>query len=185
MPTPIELLEKDHRKVEGLFERYKESGDKSVVKQICAELMVHTAIEEKVVYPVLASDVPNGRQMERHAESEHKEVEDAIKQMMRLGYEGAEVDDLMQKVIGGVTEHVQEEENEVLPAMEASISRDKLEQLGSKLEQAKQREMSTMDGHGALVDLTKGELYDMAKEKGIDGRSEMNKDQLIDALRNS
>lgn len=185
MPTPTELLTKDHRKVEGLFEQYQQSADRSVVQQICTELMVHTAIEEKVVYPVLASDVPNGGQMERHAESEHKEVEDAVKQVMRLGYSGSEVDALMQRIIHGVTEHVQEEENEVLPAMEAALDRDKLETLGSKLQQAKQDEMSKMDGQGALVDLTKSELYEMAKEKGIDGRSDMNKSQLIDALQSS
>jgi len=33
-------------------------------------------------------------------------------------------------------------------------------------------------------DRTKDELYQRAKEVGIDGRSTMNKDELIDALRN-
>jgi hypothetical protein len=33
-------------------------------------------------------------------------------------------------------------------------------------------------------DRSKSELYDKAKEVGIEGRSEMDKDELIDALRN-
>ena len=33
-------------------------------------------------------------------------------------------------------------------------------------------------------DRTKEELYDKAKEVGIEGRSDMSKDELIDALRN-
>ncbi|MFW5810738.1 MAG: Rho termination factor N-terminal domain-containing protein [Thermodesulfobacteriota bacterium] len=33
-------------------------------------------------------------------------------------------------------------------------------------------------------DWTKSDLYDKAKEVGIEGRSKMNKDELIDALRN-
>ena len=34
-------------------------------------------------------------------------------------------------------------------------------------------------------DRTKAELYDQAKDIGIDGRSQMNKDELIKALRNN
>ena len=36
----------------------------------------------------------------------------------------------------------------------------------------------------AYEDWTKEDLYDKAKEVGIDGRSDMSKDDLIDALRN-
>lgn len=35
-----------------------------------------------------------------------------------------------------------------------------------------------------LEDRSKEELYDEAKELGIEGRSEMDKDELIDAIRN-
>ena len=37
---------------------------------------------------------------------------------------------------------------------------------------------------GKYEDQTKSELYDKAKEVGIEGRSRMSKDELIDALRN-
>lgn len=37
---------------------------------------------------------------------------------------------------------------------------------------------------GRYEDRTKKELYQKAKEVGIEGRSDMSKDQLIDALRN-
>ena len=36
----------------------------------------------------------------------------------------------------------------------------------------------------AYEEWTKDDLYDRAKEVGIDGRSDMTKDELIDALRN-
>lgn len=37
-------------------------------------------------------------------------------------------------------------------------------------------------GEDDLSELTKAELYDMATEAGIEGRSSMDKDELIDAL---
>jgi hypothetical protein len=37
---------------------------------------------------------------------------------------------------------------------------------------------------GAYDDRTKDELYEKAKDVGIEGRSKMSKDELIDALRN-
>ncbi|MBA17063.1 MAG: Rho termination factor [Sphingomonas sp.] len=43
-----------------------------------------------------------------------------------------------------------------------------------------------VDHHGGtrLEDRTKDELYDEAQEIGIEGRSEMTKDELIEAIRN-
>jgi hypothetical protein len=39
-------------------------------------------------------------------------------------------------------------------------------------------------GQGPYEDWSKDDLYDKAKEVGIEGRSDMSKDELIDALRN-
>jgi hemerythrin superfamily protein len=51
----IELLEGDHREVEGYFERFKaeESNDrkKHLVLRICASLRIHAQIEEELFYP--------------------------------------------------------------------------------------------------------------------------------------
>lgn len=43
----------------------------------------------------------------------------------------------------------------------------------------------SVDARGTeLEDRTKEELYDQAQEIGIEGRSDMDKDELIDAIRN-
>ncbi|HEX4710848.1 hemerythrin domain-containing protein [Phenylobacterium sp.] len=49
----IALLKADHRKVEGLFAKYETatSGKDEIVRQICMELTVHTALEEEIFYP--------------------------------------------------------------------------------------------------------------------------------------
>lgn len=49
---------------------------------------------------------------------------------------------------------------------------------------ANAKEAGTLDHKSTrLDDRTKDELYDEAKEIGIEGRSEMDKDELVDAIR--
>src|SRR5688500_1072985 len=64
----IELLQQDHRKVEGLFNDYQSTQDDDTAEQICRELEMHTTIEEEIVYPRLAEI---DAELEQHAEEEH------------------------------------------------------------------------------------------------------------------
>ena len=51
----IALLKTDHRKVEGLFEKFQqargEDRKEALVREICTELIVHATIEEEIFYP--------------------------------------------------------------------------------------------------------------------------------------
>jgi hemerythrin superfamily protein len=51
----VALLKADHRKVEELFETFEKARGAErkagLVKQICTELKIHTAIEEEIFYP--------------------------------------------------------------------------------------------------------------------------------------
>jgi hypothetical protein len=49
----IALLKADHRKVEELFSKFEKatSGKGEIARQICAELIAHTALEEEIFYP--------------------------------------------------------------------------------------------------------------------------------------
>lgn len=178
MPDAVTLLENDHRKVEGLFERY-ESGERKVLDQICEELTVHTAIEEKVLYPALA-DVPEGDTMHHVAETEHDEVKEAVDRLRTTGPATEEIDHLVQTIVRSVTQHVEDEERRVLPAMRAALGEERMAALGEKLLVAKRQELASL---GALGTLTKDELYKMAQVAELPGRSDMTKDQLVDALR--
>ncbi|HET6812073.1 MAG TPA: hemerythrin domain-containing protein [Acidimicrobiales bacterium] len=183
MPDPIEMLIKDHREVEALFERYRSTPTPALIEEICTELTVHTAVEEKVVYPVLGSSVDGGRQMRSHAEDEHGEVKEQMLKLETLGYDSPEADLCMQKIIQGVTEHVSEEEGEVLPAMRSQLTEERMMSIGEEAMAAKEAFMAEAQQAGPLIDLTKDELYKLAQEKGIEHRSDMNKKELISALR--
>jgi len=51
----VALLKADHRKVEGLFEKFEaskgESAKQKLAQQICMELSIHARIEEEIFYP--------------------------------------------------------------------------------------------------------------------------------------
>ena len=73
-----ELLQQDHRTVEGLFSQYKSTQDDAIVEQICQELDRHATVEEEIVYPRLAEIDPK---LEQHAEEEHATAKELIAQV--------------------------------------------------------------------------------------------------------
>ena len=178
MPDAATLLEQDHRKVETLFERFR-NGDRGVVGMVCDELLVHTAVEEKVVYPALP-EIERGADMKREAEEEHREVEQAVRRLREIAADSGEVDTLMETIMAGVTHHVVEEEGQVLPALRDGLGAERMAALGEAVVAAKRSELASM---GALDTLTKDELYEMAQVAELPGRSDMTKGQLVDALR--
>jgi hemerythrin superfamily protein len=200
MPDAITILQEDHRRVESLFEQYKQKKDPTVVEQICNELTVHTIIEESLVYPMLASEAPKGKETEPELVQEHMEVKNAIAQIKLRGPDDPSVDRLVQTIIDGITHHVTGEENEVFPLLREALGQGRLAALGDMLISMKEHQMEAVTaaareiarsatgqqgGAGQkedLVDLTREELYELAKEKGIPGRSDMSKDELIKAL---
>src|SRR5687768_5644007 len=188
MADAVTMLEQDHRKVEKLFAQYQNTRDPSVVEQICTELKVHTTIEEEVVYPIVAKELDDGKELDREARKEHTEVEDAIKEIESLGYDSTEVDPFMQTIIEGDNHHVQEEESEMFPKLQEELGTAKLTALGKKLADAKQKALRTESGatghrvEGDLASMTKDQLYEEAKKADIEGRSDMTKEELVKAL---
>jgi hemerythrin superfamily protein len=181
-----ELLCADHRQVERLFGQYeKKRKSPSVTAEICIELTVHSAIEEKLIYPALGAEVSGGARLERHAESEHQQVKDAIFEIERAGYGTDEADRWMRRVIKAVTEHVREEESEIFPRMRKELGAQRLTQLGKELTALKAELMKEAKTAGALFSLSKGKLYELAKARDVSGRSGMTKSQLISALRHN
>ena len=80
----------------------------------------------------------------------------------------------------GVLHHVEEEEDEVFPKMNAAATEEQLEELARRCE-----EMIVAAGETPPNDpdtATKDELYEEAKRLRVEGRSEMSKDELAAAL---
>ena len=57
MPSATQLIRRDHKKVEGLFDKFdqakKADAKKRICKQVIQELEIHTKLEEEIFYPAV------------------------------------------------------------------------------------------------------------------------------------
>jgi hemerythrin superfamily protein len=188
----VTLIKNDHRLMERLFARLK-TGDgdrRALVAEVAARLVAHARAEEAEVYPALAK-VAGEEDEAEHGTHEHHEAEHKLRKIRNL-IDSPHFDQALEEFIAAVDHHVQEEESEVLPALEKSADKKTLDRLGAAFERARRGELSTNGyeqargsapaGPDDLAEATRDELYEKAKEAGIPGRSRMNKDDLIEAL---
>ena len=138
MPNVIELLKHDHREVEQLFAKFEGSHDAAIVEKICSELDVHTAAEEKLVYPVLRKDVSGGGKLADEAEHEHAEARQIIGRIKQTT-DAKHLNDLVVELKNAIEHHVEEEEGTVFPKMQADVGESELDSLGAQIQEFKQK----------------------------------------------
>ncbi len=127
-PDACSLLDTDHKNVKKMFTAYDElAGSRAagavgkkreLAQQICAELTVHTQIEEEIFYPALREALKETDLLDE-AEVEHASAKELIAQIQ----DATEIDDMFDakvKVLGEyIDHHVKEERNEMFPKARA------------------------------------------------------------------
>lgn len=187
----VTLIKNDHRLLERLFALLKDGdGDRrDLVAEVEARLAAHARAEEAEVYPVIAKAAGEKGEVE-HGTYEHLEAEHKLRKVRNL-IDSPHFEQALDEFIAAVGHHVQEEESELLPALRKATDKQTLERLGAAFERARLDELSTSGYEQApastqtddLDEATRDELYEKAKEADIPGRSQMNKDDLREALR--
>ncbi|GAA1787697.1 hemerythrin domain-containing protein [Planosporangium flavigriseum] len=193
----VTLIMNDHRMLEDLFEQVQSGkGDRrALVEEIAARLMAHAQAEEKKVYPALTKADPSEKDEVHHGYEEHDEAEQLLKKAQQ-NIDSPQFEQMFTEFVNAVKHHVEEEESEILPALRDAVDKAKLEQLGQaftelRLDELRKAGFDAETEHAAayargrsdLTDATRDELYEMAKDADISGRSSMSKTELSKALR--
>lgn len=123
------LLEDQHRKVEALFEKLESGGsDADVLEELANSLAAHMAIEQDIFYPAIKevdSDLVN------ESFEEHSIAEVALKRLLATDDGDDSFDARVTALKELIEHHVEEEEEQLFPAVEKALSEETLEKLGT------------------------------------------------------
>jgi len=129
----VKLLVIDHQKVERIFSELAASSSvaarQSMCAQLDAELSRHTAVEERVLYPFVRTSISNGQQMIDEAVAEHDEARRLLEQLVTADPSSGEFTAVLEELQRAVDHHVQEEESELFPKLEAEAPADALREM--------------------------------------------------------
>jgi iron-sulfur cluster repair protein YtfE (RIC family) len=159
----LDRLEAEHRDVEQLLDRLEDAHTAQeqapLVDELVTKLAAHMQTEEAEVYPELAR---LDGEAATEADTEHDLAREGVAKLQDLlgapGFGAA-----VAMVKAGIAHHVEEEESEAFPLLRDAAGVDS-------------------SSSGSDDGSTKEELYEAAKEAGIEGRSSMTKDELAAAL---
>jgi len=178
MPDVVDLIIRDHREVERMFEQLR--SDPSVrpglVPVLTTLLTAHSRAEESEVYPAARDEAGESKEVE-HSQKEHLEAEQLLAKLAEVDPTGPEFDSVLGQVIDSVTHHVEEEESSVLSGLRDQLSEERRAELGAAFLTARAEHLGEQPGEA-----TKDDLEQQAQNIGMTGASSMDKAELKSEL---
>jgi hemerythrin superfamily protein len=139
MANAAQLIRKDHKKVEGLIKRFTQAKNaearKRIANQVLEELEVHTKLEEEIFYPAVRREL-HEEEMLDEAQSEHDQARQLMHELMTMDGADGTFDEKFSELVERIQHHVEEEEGELLPAVEDSLM--DLGECGERMTERKQ-----------------------------------------------
>jgi hemerythrin superfamily protein len=141
MTDIIELVLQDHHAVAALFDKLQAATDvndqAALFAQVRDALERHASAEEKVLYPRVRKEVPDGREESKDAIEEHDQIRESLKEVEEHDA-GTELFSLaVTQLVATTKHHVGVEESELLPDFGRNSDAGEREQLGRRFEEAK------------------------------------------------
>ena len=147
MSGVVTLIKDDHKQLEAVFKKLEAAEPEefpTLLQQVADLLIPHSKAEEQVVYPAIKHVVPAEESDVDDGLAEHQHVEDTLKKLLNSDPEAPGVDGLIAAMIGEVRHHVEEEEEQILPAFAEVATNQELSDLGERFTEAKEQAAAEM-----------------------------------------
>jgi hemerythrin superfamily protein len=145
------LLKADHKKVAGILEKLDSTTERGVktreelFSQLKTELDVHARIEETIFYPAI-EEAKETRDITLEAFEEHRLVKQLLSELDKMSKDQEEWTAKFTVLKENVEHHVEDEEGEMFPKARKVLSEEQVEELGTRLEEAKKEQMKAAAG---------------------------------------
>ena len=117
---PLEMLKQDHDHVKENFEKFESAseGEKyEIFVDTVLSLVVHTKVEEELVYPLLEQGDEEDEDLKLEAAEEHRVVDFVITEMKDMDESDEKFEAKFTVLSELVKHHIKEEEEEMFPAL--------------------------------------------------------------------
>jgi len=143
----FELLKSDHKKVAGIMEKIDGTTERALktreelFTQLKTELDIHAEIEETILYPVLEK-ADESRDITLEAFEEHRLVKQLLGELESEAKDDEKWTAKFTVLKENVEHHVEEEEGEMFKKARKVLSNEEIEELGTRLAEAKGKQKS-------------------------------------------
>jgi hemerythrin superfamily protein len=150
----LELLKNDHQKVSGFLEKLDQTTERAVktrdetFAKLKEELEAHSHAEEEIFYPALRSE-SKPHDITLAAYEQHHVVKILLNELSDIPVDSEQWTAKFSVLKNSVEEHVKEEEGELFKAARAALSKEQLEELGTRMQADKQRQLDGQEAGAA------------------------------------
>ena len=147
----ITLLKTDHEKVAGLFEQLEPTTERAVktreelFTKLKQELDIHAHIEEAIFYPVLKQEAET-RAITLEGVEEHHVIKMLLKELAGMQVDSEQWTAKLKVLKENVEHHVEEEESDMFKGAREVLSKEQLEELGTRMEAEKKEQKAAAAG---------------------------------------
>lgn len=135
-PNAVDMLLGHHDEIRRLFTEFEELSDRpskrkeDLVAELVTLLVKHSEVEEQVFYPAVHEGVPGQQDEVDESLEEHHAAEFLLAELDGMSSDHTRYDMKVHVLAEIVTHHLEEEEEDLFPAVREALSEERLREIG-------------------------------------------------------